>query len=219
MKKLTIIIMMLACVSTMKAEAFSFGNIFNRASRVPVTNSAEISAANMASVLLDMQNRTSTVDKQVQNSLAQIASQLSNSTTETEALNSKMNTLISNSYKNNIEQYNEMSKLMSEYASILKNNKTNVSTTINNMTEAQKTALLNNIIDIAKGSQEYARIAKLSAEKSAKILKASNRAADVISNLNTINTMVIEIRDRAKTTIAIANQLRSIAKAAGVSTF
>ena len=219
MKKIVAICLLFACVTPLKAEAFSFKNIFKRNTTPAAVTPSHVSAANMVSTLSDMQSQAYAVDKQVQNSLLQIASQLSGSTHETETLNSKMNSLIANSYRTNVEQYNEMSKLMTEYTNALKNDKATVSNAINNMTDAQKAALVNNVITLVKSSNEYVSIAKVGAQKASEIMKMSNKASEIVSNLNTINTMASEITNRARTTLTLANQLRTVAKAAGVSTF
>ena len=219
MKKLTIIFFMLACLSTLKADAFSLRNIFNRANNLSNNAQTQVLAGDMAAVLYDMQSKTSSVDKQVQDSLIQIASQLSNSTSQTKNLNSRINTLITNSYKTNVEQYNAISNLMSEYTSALRKDKASIASTINNMTDAQKTALVNNVVNLVKSSDEYINIAKVSAERAGKIMKLSNKASEIVTNLNAINTIASEITSRARTTITLANQLRTVAKAAGVTTF
>ena len=217
MKKIIICASILA-ITPLSANAVDWGNIFG----IMVNNAVQTQAskttatADVSKTLNDLESQAKAIDKSVQDSFLAIASKLS-AEKDLEALENKLDSIVANNKTTDSEKAELIAQVFNDYTKELKNNKQSVVSIIENMTESERADLAKYITAIAQDGQNYPNVAKQSISTASTAMKYASKAEEAVKIYKDIKSTATELTNSAKTIINVANQLKSIAKTAGLT--
>ena len=164
------------------------------------------------SVLSNILAPAQPIDNSVQNSFLSIVSKLS-SPQESNNLNYQIISILNNSYKTQNEKSELISNIISSYTSALDSKSADYATILRNMSVADRTTVIEEVSNISVEGQRYANLAKQAVSLASSQLKSSS---DILTTLSDINNTAIALKHRASSIAGFVNQMRTIAKFAGM---
>lgn len=225
MKKILVYAVLLSVTVQMSANAAEWSNVFNylinNASKQMSTSTKKESTTTYNTTtealkaLSDLKNQASQIDNSVQNTFLSLVSQLSKDS-ETKELQSKLDTIMSDATKTQDDMAELMSELMIDYAKKLNQNKAEVVTNIKNMSDSEQTKLINTIAALTQEGQDYLALAKQGVNTASNAMKTAKKVNEAVQIASSIKKTASEMQTTAKSVISVSNQIRSIAKSAGI---
>ncbi len=215
MKRVAVVLLSIFTLVAVNENAYSWGFWGNSTTKTQTTTQIQPQTIDWASALLSIQQQTETVDKSVQNSFIDIVSNLS-SVQDANTLNSKINTILSNNLQTQTQKNDSISELMTNYISNLVTNKNVTVSTIQGLSNSQKTSLLQDLATLAQSGQQYTSLAKQSIDTASSVMKTASKAKDTINTLKTINQTTQQLKRKAQTVVNVTNKVRQITSLAGL---
>ena len=200
MKKILACILVLAGLSVSRAEAFDWGALFNVFAGT-TEQQTTVTAANQFS---DLEAQMSAIDSTVQTTFVDIVSKLSG-------------WWDTRSIKSQLKKQNAIDVISSYTNEYLSKNQEAIAKKLKNMSEKEKTALIQDITALTDNGQKYLLLATNAAKTATTTLKSAQNIAEVSNTVANINKMAVDLRSRATTVYNMAKQLKSIAGTVGMN--
>ena len=203
MKKIVLCLFVIIAMTSLQANAFDLMSalkFWDRATEAQTTAEAQTTKT-----LTDIQNQMTTIDKSVQDAFIDIVSELSNRKETKE---------IKNQLKSNSDN---LAVVISNYANTIANNKDKFVKSVNDLSNKEKAALVNDLATLSEGAQQYLLLATEGVKSASNALKTTQKLSEFATTVNNINTVANQLKSRATTVLNLANQAKAIAQAAGVT--
>ena len=221
MKRFLTVCLALSTMTALKAEAVDW-SLFSKLFTTTTAATAETAQTNVKdeaiAALDDIQKQADAIDKTVQNNFASIITMLS-AKKEANSIKSELNAIISDAGRTASEREALYNEALNAYLTSLSNNSSTAST-LKKLSSSSKIQLVKEITAIEQASQKYTELSKQALKTSASSLvktTSSNATADDIAEVITkTNQTMALIKTKAANTLDTANQLRTIAKSAGL---
>lgn len=216
---------LLTCVAltliTTEANAYDWTNILNVFTNTTQEADTQTTVQNdVLNSLTNIQNQANTIDSTVQENFLSIVSLLS-SKKEATSIKSQLKSINSNTKTTESEKSALINQVLSTYASGFVNNSDSVNS-IKKLSTSDKIELVKQLASLEQSGQKYASLAKQAITTSAaNVLKSSSSASnasadDIASIISQTNQTATLIKERATNTLNFVNQIRTVAKLAGI---
>lgn len=202
MKKILVSLCVLVLATSLQANAFDWISALKFWENASETQAAQVQTTKS---LEDIEKQMSNIDKSVQDAFINIVSELS-TRKETKNIKSQLSSSSAN-----------LVNVINNYANTLANNKATYENTIKKLSAKEKTTLVNNLAVLSEDAQQYMLLATEGVRTATNTLKASQKLSDFATSISNINKIATDLKGRASTVVNVANQLKNIATAAGVS--
>lgn len=188
--------------ASMPANAFSWDSALNFWNKVSESQAAQTQQIN---TLNDVEVQMEKLDKNVQSTFLDIVTLLS-SKKEAKEIKSKLQ-----------DDNSELESMIVNYTKNLTSNKDSLEKTVKKLSSKNKTALVNDITLLAEESQNYLVLATNGIKAASNAMHAAQRVNEMATTLTNINRLAYELRTKASTVVTLANQLKTVASAAGLA--
>ncbi len=203
MKKLIIGMIIMAFTSAMSVEAFDWASALNFIGRVSESNTAESQPV----TLNELEKRMATIDNSVQTAFIDVVSDLSG-WWQTWNIKSQLKKAGNDALVNTMSDYTN---------SYLANNRQAIVNKIKKMSAKERTALINDLTKLKESEQNYLLLATNGVKSATNALATAQNLSEAATTITNINRMAASLKNRATTVMTFANQIKTIATAAGVS--
>lgn len=221
MRKSVIICLAVTAMTALKAEAFDWtvlSKLFTPAAATTAETVQTNAKDEAIAALNDIQKQTNEIDKSVQDNFASIITMIS-AKKEAKSIKSELNSILSSAEKTDSEKESLYNQALNTYLTSLSNNSSTTST-LKKLSSSSKIQLVKNITNLEQASKKYTELSKQALKTSASSLvktTSSNATTDDIAEvISKTNQTIGLIKTKAANTLELANQLREIAKKAGV---
>ena len=221
MKKLVTVCLAVSAMTALRAEAFDW-TVFSKffSSAPSVIEAVQTNPKDEAvKALDDIQKQADAIDKTVQNNFASIITMIS-AKKEANSVKSELNAILSDTTKTASEKEALYNQALNTYLTSLANNSSTTST-LKKLSSSSKIQLVKDITALEQASQKYTELSKQALKTSAsnlvKTTSSSNATTDDIAEVITkTNQTIALIKTKAANSLDLANQLRELAKKAGI---
>ena len=202
MKKILLSFIVVISMTILQADAFDWMSALNFLGRTAESQAAQPQISNIN----DLEKQMAVIDNNVETAFIDIVSELSG-WWETRSIKSQL--------KSNNDIF---STVISNYSNTyLETNRQSVVNKIKKMSAKDKAKLVNNLNTLAESGQSYLALAANGAKAAKNAFKAAQTVNEVATTITNVNKAAAELKNRATTVMTLANQLKSVATAAGVS--
>lgn len=202
MKKILIGLFTIIVMTQLQANAFDWNTLFKFWDTATEAQTTEVQTVK---TFADINNQMATIDKSVQDAFINIVSDLSTWREE-------------RSIKSELKAKNaNLTDIISNYTTMLANNKEAYTKEAKKLSAKEKTALVNNLAILSEDAQKYLLLATDGVKTAANTLKTTQKLSEAATTISNINKTANELKTRATTVVNMANQIKTIATAAGIS--
>lgn len=224
MKKFILLCFVMLTMTSLQANAFDWGSFFRGIFSIPApVSEIEKSSAQeletykneVESSLTDIANKEALLDNPTQETFLAIVSMISPAN-DTQTIKSKLQSIKADNSLTYQEKCDAVNDVMTEYRTKLTNSSLATVVTMKAFSEANKTKLSNNIKMLADNGQKYVELGRDSIKTLDNFNSQVKKDDDTAETVNEINNVTGRLSNKATATVYLANQLKTMAKIAGI---
>ena len=215
MKKILLLSAIITISLQLSANAFDFSrlNIFSRPAATQTQTTADV-----LNTIAQLNNQMANTDKDVQDSFLNLVSLLS-SEQESVTFQDRLEDIVDNNKLTDTEKGIAIAQMMTDYSTELKKNKADAIATVEELTEAQRQELINNVIVMVENGYEYADLAGKYTKAASTLAKTTSNIEELANNVVTLKQTATTLVNNAKAVKSVVSQISSIAKASGLTLY
>ena len=217
MKKILLLSAIITISLQLSANAFDFSRLNIFSNTRPAATQTQ-TTAEVLNTIAQLNNQMANTDKDVQDSFLNLVSLLSTQQ-ESATFQDRLEDIVDNNKLTDTEKGLAIAQMMTDYSTELKKNKADAVATVEELTEAQRQELINNVIVMVENSYEYADLAGKYTKAASTLAKTTSNIEELASNVVTLKQTATTLVNNAKAVKSVVSQISSIAKASGLTLY